>query len=57
MSTITREQWEQVTHALRFYIDAESARLSTMNASDTDWQRLEEFKGTLIDIEFYVLMK
>ena len=57
MKTITFEQWNQVTHALRFFIDAESARLSTMNASDTDWQRLEEFKGTLIDIEFYVLME
>ena len=55
MRTITDEQWLQVTDALRFYIDAESARLSTMNASDNDWQRLEDYKNTLIDIEFYVL--
>ena len=37
------------------YIDAEEARLSTLNASSAEWQRLEDVKGTLNDIIYYVM--
>ena len=55
ITTLTKQHWNHITHSLEFYIDAEEARLSTMNASATEWQRLEDVKGTLNDILLYVM--
>ena len=55
--TITSEQWDQVTDALRFYISVKTAELQTFNAGDREWQELVDYENTLSDIEYFILMK
>ena len=55
--SITPEQWDHVTSALRFYISVKTAELQTFNAGDKEWQELVDYENTLSDIEYYILMK
>ena len=55
--TISDDQWEQVTSALRFYIAVKTEELKTFNAGDREWQQLVEYENTLSDIEYFILMK
>jgi len=55
--SISDEQWEQVTSALRFYIAVKTEELKTFNAGDKEWQQLVDYENTLSDIEYFILMK
>ena len=55
--TITPDQWEQVTSALRFYIAVKTEELKSSNHGDMEWQQLVDYENTLSDIEYYILMK
>jgi len=57
MSNLSGEQWEQVTSALRFYIEVKTGELQAFNAGDREWQELVDYENTLRDIEYYVIDK
>ena len=53
--TLTRESLTKIVQALNYYVDEQEKQLSQVNASDTDWQRVKEYKDMCTDIEFYLL--
>ena len=55
--TISDDQWEQVTAALRFYIAVKTEELKSTNNGDREWQQLVDMENTLSDIEYFILMK
>ena len=55
--SITSEQWDQVTTALRFYIAVKTEELKSSNNGDREWQHVIDYENTLSDIEYYILMK
>ena len=53
--TISDDQWEQVTSALRFYIAVKTEELKGKNVGDVEWQQLVDYENTLSDIEYFIL--
>ena len=52
---LTLETLQKIVHALNYYVEVHEDKLSQQNASDTDWERVKEYKDIATDIEFFVL--
>ena len=55
ITNLTSTHWNHIVEALEVYIDSETARLSTFNASDLDWRKVYDLQSTLNDIVYYVI--
>ena len=54
---LQQEDWGRIIRALEFYIITTEEQLREIDASDSPWEDLEDFKGLRNDLLTYVLSK
>ena len=54
---LTKSNWEQIVHALEYYIIDTEQKLIEENAGDAPWSNLEEYRGLREDLLTFVLSK
>ena len=54
MPKLTQEQWIELLRVVDYYICDETIRLIDENAGDVEWQKLQEIKDIVTDIDFYL---
>ena len=55
MGQFTKEDWERIVTAIKFYSDKTAKDLSTRNEGDGPWTELSRYEGIARDIEYFIL--